>query len=174
MDYAIRNYANISALSVGAFGYQLNLESSKMNSKDNHSHANTSDTVKLVIETCFSRYSNVTLNPSMGIYFIDSNIFEKCIKIDTGFEPGSDKWANFSFFEYMFANHPEQNNFESLLQITLKLPLRAIMLNTVISYNTPQCFDIDSDVNFNNRAHSGEIMINMATRIREIECQGLP
>lgn len=163
LDYAIKNYANVSALTVGSFGYQL-----KRDFSDNATHGSD----KLSIEACFHRYTNATLNPSIAEYFIDTTPFEQCIEIDPGFEPGSDKWANFSFIDYIQRSNPDQNNFESLLQLTLKLPLRAILLNTIIAYNTPQCFDLDVSVNFDNKAHSGEINIKMVTHTKLIDCHG--
>ena len=167
LDYAIKNYANISTLTVGAFGYQLNQKTDESNNLINI-HEN--ELPKIV--TCFRRYSNVTLNPSLGKYYIDAAVIEKCITLDVDYPPGSAEWANFSFYEYVRKNVPEQDNFDSLLKIQLKLPLRTILLNTVISFNTPQCFDLDVSINFDNKAHSGEIIIYMANHNRQIDCHG--
>ena len=186
IDYAIRNYANISALTVGAFGYQLardkqggeTTNSTKMNSP-------SSSKLKLsprpdrmsTISVCYHRYANATLNPSLGEYFIDAAISERCLDLVADSAdlppPGSPAWANFSYLEYLNRRAPELvDDFEALLQCTVKLPLRTILLNTIVAFNTPQCFDLDVALNFDNRAHSGEIKVNMVAHNRQIDCRG--
>ena len=186
IDYAIRNYANISALTVGAFGYQLardkqggrTTNSTKMNSSFSSKLSLSPRPDRMsTISVCYHRYANATLNPSLGEYFIDAAISERCLDLVADSSdlppPGSPAWANFSYLEYLNRRAPELvDDFEALLQCTVKLPLRTILLNTIVAFNTPQCFDLDVALNFDNRAHSGEIKVNMVAHNRQIDCRG--
>lgn len=126
------------------------------------------------ISLCYHRYSNATLNPSLGEYFIDAAVGERCLDLDMNVlpPPGDPAWANFTYYDYLSKVAPELDDFEALLQLQVKLPLRTILLNTIIAFNTPQCFDLDVSLNFDNRAHSGEIKVAMGAHNRQIDCRG--
>lgn len=163
LDYAIKKYANVSALTVGSFGYQL---------KRDHHSSSSSEPTTLNIEACYHRYANVTLNPSLAEYSIDSKSIIQCLPIDPPYPAGSPNWTQFSFRDFIRSRDERQDDFESLIHLRLNLPLRAILLNTLTALNTPQCFDLDVTINFDNRAHSGEILIKMIIHSKQIDCIG--
>lgn len=157
IDFAIKNFADISSLSLGSIGYQVN------NSKSNRMSP---------ITICYIRYANATLFPSSSEYYIDVTQHESCLTIDNLHPPGSSEWSNFSYLDYLQQNHPDQIDFQSLLVMSIRLPLRTILLDTLATFNTPQCYDLDASIGFNNRPHSGEIVVRMAIHNKLIPCNG--
>lgn len=124
------------------------------------------------IDICYQRYMNATLNPSTSEYYIEQNPIEKCITIDNLYPPGSNQWRNFSYLQFLQQNYLEQLDMQSLLQVTVNMPIRTILLDTLPTYNTPQCYDLDVSLNFDNKPHSGEISINMMIHNKLIACKG--
>lgn len=169
IDYAIQNYSNITNLAFGSFGYQLK------HSKNlaNRTRAYKKQLLMSPINFCFVRYANVTLDPSFDEYFIDLNVEEKCFEIDNLYPPGSDQWAQFSFYQYLRKNYPEQTDIQSLIHLTFKFPLNVMLLNTLSTYNLPQCFNLNLVLNFNNKPHSGEIAISMTLNKFPTRCFGM-
>ena len=165
LNYAIKSYSNIQATSVGVFGYQLSREEGLKN---------VSSKKMSPIDVCFNRYVNATLNPSFGEYFIDYSEEQICVTIDNLHPPSDEKWNNFSIVDYLKEhNHDEQiDNFNSLISISLKLPLRTIVLNEKIASSTPECFDLDVNIHFNNRQHSGEIRVQLHASYHQFNCFG--
>ncbi|KAI7690756.1 hypothetical protein SSS_00851 [Sarcoptes scabiei] len=165
IDNAVINYANITKLSAASFGYQVK--------KENPFQSSSSEPLRMsIITSCYERYTNVTLNPSFGSYYIDANIIKNCFSIDNIYPPGSDLWRTFSFYQYLQKNHPEQIDLSSLILLSIKFPLRVIVLNTLSMMNLPQCFDLDAEIHFNNKPHTGSIIVNMILKKNPIECKG--
>lgn len=169
IDYAILNYSNITNLAFGSFGYQLKRNKNQVNSTG----TNRKQLSMSPINFCFTRYANVTLDPSFDEYFIDLNVEEKCFQIDNLYPPGSDEWTKFSFYQYLKKNYPEQIDIQSLIHLTFKFPLNVMLLNTLSTYNLPECFNLNLDLNFNNKPHSGEIVISMAMNKFPNRCFGI-
>lgn len=184
IDYALHNFANISAMTIGAFGYQIKGEASVKESSNyfyNRTRSIISSPKMSTPSVCYTRYRNTTLNPSLSIYHIDPEIVENwCLEVIPSpagnYTPGSPNWSTFSYLNYLNEQTSQKlldlENFESLLQLQLRLPLRTILLNTIVAFNTPQCFDLDVVINFDNRQLSGEITINLENDNRQIACYG--
>nr|XP_027195210.1 mucolipin-3-like [Dermatophagoides pteronyssinus] len=172
IDYAIKNYANMSNLALGSFGYRIDHHSNNNNSHNHHHHHNNNTNRMSTITACFERYMNVTLNPTTSEYFIDTRIDQQFITIKNLYPSGSNEWKNFSFEQYLQIHHPEQLQFESLIHLSIRFPLRVILLNTLTTSNIPRCYDLNLAINFNNRPHSGEIAITMSLNKLLINCNG--
>nr|XP_046919295.1 mucolipin-3-like [Dermatophagoides farinae] len=170
IDYAIKNYENITNLALGSFGYRLDhVHSNNSHNNPDQPHQNNQLSP---ITICFERYANVTLSPTTSEYYIDQRIEHQCLKIKSLYPPGSMEWKTFSFEQYLLQYAPDQLHFESLIHLSIKFPLRVILLNTLAAFNIPRCYDLNLTINFNNRQHSGEIAITMALNKLLINCYG--
>ena len=129
IDYSIAQFANISQVSVGAFGYQL--------IKNDPKHKPIS-----VVSFCQKYYALGMINPTNFSYKIDNLLFDACIKIDNLFPPGDPRWNNFSILNYSQSKN-FSINFNRLLVATIKFPLRTIYLNSVARNDPPECYDLD-------------------------------
>ena len=156
VDYALHRFANISEISVGSFGYQTPNQTLQPMS---------------VFEICVKSYSKADLNPSKYYYFIDNKIEINCIAINNTYKPGDPKWNDFKFKEFI-AKYKFNLDFESLVSVTVDIPLRTIYLNSLSVYNAPECYDINVKIVYDNSQHSGQILVSLTSVNKRQECDG--
>ncbi|XP_054154406.1 mucolipin-3-like [Oppia nitens] len=156
IDYAIHRFANISHLSVGSFGYQT---------------PNATLQPMSVLNVCFKTYTKASLEPSNYYYYIDNKIQQNCIEINNTYEPGDERWNQLRFKDYM-TEHKFDFTFDSLVSLTIQLPLRTIYLNSLSRYDAPECYDLNVNILFDNCQHSGQMLISLTSTNLRHECDG--
>lgn len=160
LDFAVRNFANIQNLSAGILGYQQPATAT----------ASVSSPLPMApVDYCFRRLANASFNPSANAYHLDPTIVDKCYRLDNLHPPGAPAWANFSSADFLRANFSLEVDFAWLLELTLKLPLRGIILT---ESRIPACFDLDVWIHFNNQHHLGQIPVVLTHYTRELRCNG--
>lgn len=121
------------------------------------------------IDFCFQRFANASFDPGSNTFDLDRTIIDRCYRLDN-FEPaGAPEWANFSSVDFLRHNHSLEIDFAWLLRLTLKLPLRAIILSDQL---VPACFDFDVWIHFSNSFHLGQIPVTLTHYTRELRCNG--
>ncbi|CAG2115488.1 unnamed protein product [Medioppia subpectinata] len=156
MDYAIHRFANISTLSVGSFGYQT---------------PNTTEQPMSALRVCVRRYQKAALEPSNYYYFIDNKIRTDCIAINNTYPPGDQRWNQFKFKDFI-AEHKFDLLFESLVSIEMSVPLRTIYLNSLSTYDAPECYNLNVNILFDNSQHSGQMLVSLSSASVRHECDG--
>lgn len=152
VNYAISVYSNISSSSVGQFGYQ-------------------SDRLDLMspIEICMTNYEQADFDPSVFKYNYSIRTVTHCKSIIDFAEPGSQKWQNFDFRQQL----DRPIDFRSLVSISVKLPLRTILLEDATTGDAGiVCFNLNVEIFYDNRHRNGQIVINLASNPRRAECHG--
>ena len=124
-----------------------------------------------VLSVCVKSYSKALLNPSKYYYFIDNKIEMNCIEINNTYPPGDLKWNDFNFKAFI-AKKKYELDFESLVSVTVDIPLRTIYLNSLSVYNAPECYDIDVKILYDNSQHSGQVLVSLSTESKRQECDG--
>ncbi|XP_026879808.2 mucolipin-2 [Electrophorus electricus] len=132
--YVIDQYFQISQLSVGPISY----------AEDN------GEPLPLVI--CKEYYRRGSVEPSDEYYDIDAHTETVCLTLDPKFAT-TWKTDNASFFEL---------DFYRLITIEISFSLKGINLQTVRSYELPDCYTFVVTVTFDNQCHSGKVKIILA------------
>ena len=156
IDYALHRFANLSQISVGSFGYQTPNQTLQPMSP---------------FEVCVDHYSTARVNPSEYYYYIDNKIETDCIAINNTYPPGDDKWRDFHFRDFI-AEQKFELNFEGLVGVTVRLPLRTIYLNSLSIFDAPECYDIDVKIEYDNSQHSGQILVVLTAQTKRQDCNG--
>uniref|UniRef100_A0A4W4E908 Mucolipin extracytosolic domain-containing protein n=1 Tax=Electrophorus electricus TaxID=8005 RepID=A0A4W4E908_ELEEL len=128
------NIYYISQLSVGPISY----------AEDN------GEPLPLVI--CKEYYRRGSVEPSDEYYDIDAHTETVCLTLDPKFAT-TWKTDNASFFEL---------DFYRLITIEISFSLKGINLQTVRSYELPDCYTFVVTVTFDNQCHSGKVKIILA------------
>lgn len=144
LDYAIRRYSNISKLSVGSFGFIAS--------------ENSSQEMPVVI---FERssHSERKINSSQRWFRSNSAIEHKKLIVADLYPPGDGRWfSQFNCLDY-FARHNFSIDFDSLIELKVVLPLRAIY--TESGEYIARCYDLNVTIGYNNGRHDGAIPVTM-------------
>lgn len=152
INYAIKVYANISALSVGPFGYQ-------------------SDKPEQVspIELCFTNYLRADFEPTKFKYNYSVRMVVNCTTIENFAEAGSDKWLEFDVRQHIH----KPINYSTLVSSSLKLPIRTLLIEDATSGDSGiACFNVDIEVFHDNRHRDGQMLINLFSKPRRAPCEG--
>jgi hypothetical protein len=156
IDYAIHQFANISQISVGSFGYQT---------------PNSTLLPMSVFKVCVKSYSKATLKPSDYYYFIDNKVIVECIGINNTYLPGAVQWNQFSFKQFI-DNNKFDLDFGRLVSMSVEIPLRTIYLNSLSKYNAPECYNLNVNIFYDNSQHSGQILVALSSINKRHECDG--
>lgn len=62
-------------------------------------------------------------------------------------------------------------DFESLLQVTVMFPMRAIYVNSLAHDDVPDCVDINVTISYDNRLHDGRMTIDLFSASRQRRCR---
>ena len=155
VDYTIKQFSNISDMTIGSFGYATNTSIKNMS----------------ILSICKKFYSTGEIDPSNFYYFYDNKISYDCIKIDNLYPPGDERWMNFSSFDY-FDKKNFSINFDRLLEVRLIFPLRDIYLNTLERYAAPECYNINVTILYDNTKHDGQMLISLRIDSKRHVCNG--
>uniref|UniRef100_A0A3P8ZAC5 Polycystin cation channel PKD1/PKD2 domain-containing protein n=1 Tax=Esox lucius TaxID=8010 RepID=A0A3P8ZAC5_ESOLU len=111
---------------------------------------------------CQEFYRNSNISPGNDTFNIDPHVDKECISIYP-LEPLDDnslsKDVNLSL------------DFKRLLSVNIYLTLKAINLQTVRHHVFPDCYDFTITIEFDNRACSGRIKINLENDVGINECK---
>ncbi|XP_068557744.1 mucolipin-3-like [Cebidichthys violaceus] len=142
--YIINRYINLQNLTVGNLAY------GSVNGKNTP------------LCVCQEFYRNSSIDPGNGTFDIDPHIDKDCVSIYPA-QPFDDNGlathVNFSL------------DFKRLLSVNIYLTLKTINLQTVRHHELPDCYDFHIMIRFDNRAHSGEIKVDVENDVRIYECR---
>ena len=158
VDYAIRQFSNISDLSIGSFGYAINRTQTNRNMSD------------IIVRRL--HYATGDAEPSDYVYVYDNEKVTDFLIISELFPPNDQRWQNnFSSLEY-FNSHNFSINFDRLLLIELIFPMRTIYLNSLAKYNAPKCYDLNVSISYDNTEHDGQMPVQLTTTQNRHVCDG--
>ncbi|KAM6919922.1 mucolipin-3 [Lycodopsis pacificus] len=141
--YIINRYINLQNLTVGNLAY---------------GSVNGRHTPLCV---CQELYRNSSIDPGNGTFDIDPHIDKDCVSIYPA-QPFDDNVATLENFSL---------DFKRLLSVNIYLTLKTINLQTVRHHELPDCYDFHITIKFDNRAHSGEIKVDVENEVRIYECR---
>lgn len=107
LNYAIRRYSNFSKESVGLFGYSTEED----------------DQLSTISITRVSYY-DIDINPSRLVFNISDQVERRTIQITDLYPPGDKRWLTKFDIVNLFALHNFTVKFESLVELSISLPLR--------------------------------------------------
>jgi mucolipin len=158
VDYAIRQFSNISDMTIGSFGYAINTSDTNRNMSD--------------ITIRRQRYAMGDAQPSDYVYIYDNEIVNDKLIIGELYPPNDQRWfTHFSAFDY-FNKHNFSLNFDRLLLIELILPLRTIYLNSLAKYDAPKCYDVNVSIVYDNTEHDGQMIVSLNAYQKRHDCDG--
>lgn len=153
VNYAIRQYSNVSRLSVGPFGYQ----------------SNQTDTLS-PIDICATNYVQADFDPTTFKYNYSIITQTTCKVIQDIAEAGNESWLSFDFRDHL----DKPINFSSLVSMSLKLPIRTILIEDATTGDAEiACFNIDVDIQLDNRHRNGQIIIGLTAAPMRAQCDGV-
>ncbi|XP_029310109.1 LOW QUALITY PROTEIN: mucolipin-3 [Cottoperca gobio] len=142
--YIIDRYINLQKLTVGNLAYE------------------SVDGKNTPLSVCQEFYRNSSIDPGNETFDIDPHIVKDCISIYPvrSFDnSGLDTHVNFSL------------DFKRLLSVNIYLTLKTINMQTVRHHELPDCYDFHIMIQFDNRAHSGKIKVDVENDVRIYECR---
>lgn len=152
INYAIRTYSDISEISVGPFGYQTN-------------KVNTVST----IDFCMTGLVQADFEPTNFKYNYSMYTRTECKPIENYADAGSSDWKEFDIVKHL----KKPINFSTLISTSVKLPLRTLLIENATTGDAEiVCFDVDIEIFFDNRHRNGQIVINLFSEPRRINCEG--
>lgn len=156
VDFAIKNFSNITDSAIGTFGYSNSTPEKPMS----------------VIKFCKEYYANGIADPSNYFYNYTNQIVYSCISIDNLFPPGDPKWqTNFNIQSYL-DDYNFTINFDRMLKVDLKFYLRTIYLNSLAYSDAPECYNFDITITYDNTQHDGQVLVQMLDQVRKHTCDG--
>ncbi|KAL7386884.1 hypothetical protein ABVT39_015119 [Epinephelus coioides] len=144
VHYIINRYINLQNLTVGNLAYE------------------SVDGKYAPLSVCQEFYRNSSIDSGNETFDIDPHIDKDCISIypaQSFDHSGSATHVNFSL------------DFKRLLSVNIYLTLKTINLQTVRHHELPDCYDFHIMIMFDNRAHSGKIMVDVKNDVRIYECR---
>lgn len=126
----------------------------------NHEYEKKGD-VYTPLAVCQQFYRNGSISPANETFNIDVQVDEECLLIYPQ-HPFSRLSAN----PLNFTLH-----FHRLLAVTVKFTLKAINLETVQYHELPDCYAFNITITFDNKPHSGRIVIDLDTDVQIYECR---
>ncbi|XP_017576609.1 mucolipin-3 isoform X2 [Pygocentrus nattereri] len=111
---------------------------------------------------CQQFYHNGSILPGNETFEIDAQVEEECLEIYPVQLPTTMEGADLSNFTLQF---------KRLLEVNVYFTLKAINLQTVQHHELPDCYDFSITIRFNNRAHSGQIKVDLDNDVDINECR---
>ncbi|CAG2105299.1 unnamed protein product [Medioppia subpectinata] len=159
IDYAVRQFSNISESSIGSFGYAVD-----------RSPTNGSNMSDVVIQR--RHYRTGSAHPSDYRYEYDNEEVSDWVTIGELYPPGDERWfTQFSSQRY-FDGHNFTINFDRLLWLEVVFPLRTIYVNSLAKYNAPKCYDLNVTIAYDNTEHDGQMPVHLTVTQRRHRCDG--
>ncbi|XP_073795597.1 mucolipin-3 isoform X2 [Danio rerio] len=106
---------------------------------------------------CQQFYHNGSISPANETFDIDSRVDQECSLIYPQ-DPFTESPLNFTL------------HFERLLSVTVNFTLKAINLETVEYHELPDCYVFNIMIQFDNKAHSGRILVDLDNEVHIYEC----
>lgn len=155
LNFALRQYSNITNESVGLFAYPSNTWPNDSN-------------VLPPISVERLAYQVAQVDPAEHRFNISEAIELRRLWILDIFPPGDQRWlTQFDVANY-FQKHNFTIEFDSLIELRLVLPLRTIYFNTahgeVRGHDAATCYDVNVTITYNNHKHDGMIPIQLTTQ----------
>ncbi|XP_068197639.1 mucolipin-3-like [Antennarius striatus] len=114
------------------------------------------------LSVCQELCRNSSIDPENETFDIDPHIEKDCFSVYPmqSFDgSGLSTYVNFSL------------NFKRLLSVSVYLALKSINLQTMHHHELPDCYNFHIKILFDNRAHSGKIMVNVENDVSIYECR---
>lgn len=157
VDFAVIQYHQVKTIALGSYTFGTR-------------HHN--DSLRPV-EFCKRYYENGKIWTDNSSYVFNSKMLTKCLDImpmDV-IRNASDvsRDFNFSSREYFAANN-FSIHFDSLVDANLNLYIKSVHLKAESPYDTPDCYEFDISIVYDNRAHSGQVVMNLDAEPTRITC----
>lgn len=159
VNHVVTTYASLNQMSIGLFGYS---------DQHNVSHNNPMS----VISFCKQYYAHGFADPTYFFYNYSSIRNYECLDVkNESLMPGDPLWQDFSIEEYL-SEHNFTIHFDSLLMVTMILPVNTIYLNTMDPSDEPDCYAINVTIEYDNSNHDGQVLINLLSHGHRRTCNG--
>uniref|UniRef100_UPI00398F3385 mucolipin-3 isoform X1 n=2 Tax=Pristiophorus japonicus TaxID=55135 RepID=UPI00398F3385 len=116
------------------------------------------------LTVCQYFYKRGSINPGNESFNIDPKIETDCFDIEPmmpmSSETSTDTKLNLTL------------HFHRLVMVQVQFKLKAINLQTIRRHELPDCYDFCVTITFDNKAHSGRILINLDNDVSIRECKG--
>lgn len=154
LNYALRQYSNLTNESVGLFAFP------------SETWPNNSNVLPpILVERLAYRVAQV--NPAEHRFNISEAIELRRLWVLNLYPPGDERWVTQFDVAHYFDKHNFTIKFESLIELRLVLPLRTIYFNTasgeVRGHDAATCYDVNVSITYNNHKHDGMIPIQLTT-----------
>ncbi|XP_039999712.1 mucolipin-3 [Xiphias gladius] len=114
------------------------------------------------LSVCQEFYRNSSIDPDNETFDIDPHVDKDCVSI----------YPMQLFDNSSLATHFNFSlDFKRLLSVSIYLMLKTINLQTVRHHELPDCYDFHIMIIFDNRAHSGQIKVDVENDVRIYECR---
>ncbi|XP_067301424.1 mucolipin-3 [Pseudorasbora parva] len=128
----------------------------------NHEYEKEGD-VYTPLRICQQFYHNGSISPANETFDIDPQVDEECLLIYPRHPSSrlSGQTLNFTL------------HFQRLLAVTVRFTLKAINLETVQYHELPDCYVFNITITFDNKPHSGKIVIDLDNDVQIYKCRDL-
>ncbi|ODM90942.1 Mucolipin-3 [Orchesella cincta] len=150
IDFTVNAYANIEDLAIGSYFY-----------------GNPDGTIAPV-QFCQTNYATGVIFGFNESYIFDSTTEKKCVDIPSAILDAAYNFSSEKFFQ-------DQNipiSFDSLLDAHVMFTLKTVRFRDLGPLKSPDCFQFDIDILFNNRDHDGEMLIDLDAQSTRLDCSG--
>ncbi|KAI3388866.1 hypothetical protein SNEBB_005855 [Seison nebaliae] len=139
----------------------------------NNSHSQNNSTDDPFLAFCIWKYRNGTFAPGKRYYSIDSRIEKKCLKFNSYlFNKSSEEYENFSLRKLIEKEWHNELDFDLIVQSRLIFELRTIQLSRPLIYHEPICYQIHTEIVYENRVHSGRMDVSLNLLPFMLQCHG--
>lgn len=157
VNHVVTTYATLTDSAIGLFGYGQNI------SAENPMSA---------ISFCKEYYAHGVAIPSQFFYNYTNIRNTECIDVkNETLLPGDERWREFSIRDYLMV-HNFSLHFDSLLRVTVRLPVRTIYLNSLDPADEPDCYSVNVTLEYDNSLHDGQVLIQLNSRGHRRTCVG--
>ncbi|OXA38531.1 mucolipin-3 isoform X2 [Folsomia candida] len=149
-DHAVHAYSAIEELAIGPYFYP------------------TKNNTVAPMKLCIERYSNGVIFGFNESYVYDGLTENSCITLPPSVISTGEKFS----LEEFLAKYNASISFDSLLEGHLTFVLKTVRFRDLGPFKSPDCFQFDIDIVFNNRDHDGQTLVTLEAQPTRLRCKG--
>ncbi|OQR77875.1 mucolipin-3-like [Tropilaelaps mercedesae] len=152
LNAVVRRYTNVTKTSIASFGYD------------------TPNGTLGDLTFCTTQYKQGRVNPHKQTLIFDNTQVTKCLVVERLYPMNDERWQAFSMKDYMAAANFSLS-FERLIKANVLFSLKTVYLKSLSTFDLPECYKYNVDINYNNKAHDGQLIITLSTASIKLTCK---
>ncbi|XP_074643851.1 mucolipin-3-like [Tubulanus polymorphus] len=126
------------------------------------------------MQLIIKHYKKGDINPANQTYHYDSRIVQDSFLLESMERFNKSTNTTDEFFDLItFLRQKDYYiNFDSLVDMKLKFSLKTIHLKALSMLQSPDCFQFDINIHYENIQHDGQVDISLTSDIFKLECYG--